>query len=91
MLISHHRDVGAVIGDGEPSAPAMTQSIAMIDISEKYRLKALVCEQFAKDATDTATRSAWTEIAIEWHALASRTAHESSKTTKRNLSRTAAV
>jgi hypothetical protein len=72
------------------AAPAITRSIAMIDISEKYRLKALACEQFAKDAVDTATRSAWTEIAIEWHALASRTAHETSKTTNRNLSRAAA-
>ena len=63
----------------------------MIDISEKYRLKALACEQFAKDATDAATRSAWTEIAIEWHALASRTTHESGKTTNRNLSGAASV
>jgi len=42
----------------------------MIDGSENYHLKALPCEQLAKDATDAATRDAWAAIAIEWHALA---------------------
>jgi hypothetical protein len=41
-------------------------------LSQKYRLKALASEEFARDATDDPTRSAWTEIAIEWHALANR-------------------
>ena len=48
----------------------------MIDLSEQYRLKALACEKLGRDATDSDTRSAWTEIAIEWHALASRVALE---------------
>jgi hypothetical protein len=48
----------------------------MINISEKYRCKALASEVFARDATDAATRDAWTEIAIEWHALANRVAQE---------------
>jgi hypothetical protein len=48
----------------------------MINLSEKYRLKALACEKLGRDATDSDTRSAWAEIAIEWHALASRMAHE---------------
>ena len=49
----------------------------MIDISERYRLKALVSERNARDATDLATRAAWEEIAIEWHALANRAVQQS--------------
>jgi hypothetical protein len=44
--------------------------------SEKYRLKALVCEKCSLDATDPLIKAAWAEIAIEWHALANRTAQE---------------
>jgi len=51
-------------------------SITMTNISERYRLKALASEGFARDAADSATRDAWTEIAIEWHALANRVAEE---------------
>jgi hypothetical protein len=46
----------------------------MINLAENYRLKALACERFSRDASDSATRTAWMEIAIEWHALAHRTA-----------------
>jgi hypothetical protein len=38
--------------------------------SEKLRLKAVVCEKLAAVAGDPAIRLAWSEIAIEWHALA---------------------
>jgi hypothetical protein len=48
----------------------------MINLSEQYRVKALACEKLGRDATDADTRSAWAEIAIEWHALASRMAIE---------------
>ena len=48
----------------------------MINIAEKYRLKALASEQCANTATDAETRDAWVEIAIEWHALAARVANE---------------
>jgi predicted RNase H-related nuclease YkuK (DUF458 family) len=48
----------------------------MINVSERYRLKALACEGLARDATDRATRDAWTEIATEWHALSHRIAQE---------------
>jgi hypothetical protein len=44
----------------------------MIDVSARYRLKALTCEQNAKDATEPVLRQEWTEVAIEWHALANR-------------------
>ena len=50
------------------------RSIGMIPISERYRLKALACEQFSLDATDRAIKTAWTEIAIEWHTLSNRVA-----------------
>jgi hypothetical protein len=45
-------------------------------ISEKYRAKALNCEKLERDAKDQAVKSAWAEIAIEWHCLANRTAQE---------------
>jgi hypothetical protein len=43
-------------------------------LSAKYRAKALAAEQAAKTAPDLATKVAWTEIAIEWHGLATKTA-----------------
>jgi hypothetical protein len=48
----------------------------MISISEKYRLRALASEGFARDAIDSVIRAAWAEIAIEWHALANRVAQD---------------
>jgi hypothetical protein len=46
----------------------------MPNLSVRYRLKALAAEECAKTAPDPATKLAWTEIAIEWHALAAKTA-----------------
>lgn len=57
----------------------------MINISGKYRLKAFACEAFARDATCSAIRMAWTEIAIECHALANRTARETAQCSKSPL------
>jgi hypothetical protein len=51
----------------------------MINLSEKYRLKALACEQFSQDSTDRAIKAAWTEIAIEWHTLSNRVAQHHDK------------
>jgi hypothetical protein len=45
-------------------------------ISEKYRSKALACEKLAREVPNYDFKCAWTEIAIEWHALASRRAQE---------------
>jgi hypothetical protein len=45
-------------------------------ISEKYRAKALDCEQRGRDATDYDIKCAWGEVAIEWHCLSSRAAQE---------------
>jgi hypothetical protein len=46
----------------------------MTNPAEEYRLKALACEKYGREATDSETRIAWAEIMVEWHALASRVA-----------------
>lgn len=51
----------------------------MADLSKKYRLKAFSCEKLSREAPDSALRVAWAEIAIEWHALANRTAEGSNR------------
>jgi hypothetical protein len=43
-------------------------------ISERYRSKALICEKLSRDAINFDIKSAWSDIAIEWDTLASRTA-----------------
>jgi hypothetical protein len=48
-------------------------------ISEKYRSKALACEKLAREVPNYDFRCAWSEIAIEWHALAFRRAQEVSQ------------
>jgi hypothetical protein len=48
-------------------------------ISEQYRLKALVCEKLGREVQNIHFKSAWAEIAIEWHALAARRAQEVSQ------------
>jgi hypothetical protein len=56
-------------------APAITGVTGMnVNISLKYRCKALVGEKLAREATDPAIKAAWSDIATEWHTLASRTA-----------------
>jgi len=51
----------------------------MPKLSEKYRVKALAAEELARIAPDAALKAAWSEIAIEWHALANKTALEAPK------------
>jgi hypothetical protein len=46
------------------------RSIAMTNLSERYRLKALASEKLGFEATDPAIKFAWADIAIAWHALA---------------------
>jgi hypothetical protein len=48
----------------------------MMKVSEKYRSKALACEKLARELPNNDFKSAWTEIAIEWHTLANRRAQE---------------
>jgi hypothetical protein len=38
--------------------------------SEVHRARAVVCEQRAREATDAKVKAEWTELAIEWHLLA---------------------
>ena len=45
-------------------------------ISERYRNKALACEKLALELPNHDFKCAWSEIAIEWHALANRIAKE---------------
>jgi len=48
-------------------------------ISEKYRSKALDCEKQGHEAKNHDIKCAWSDIAIEWHSLASRTAQGASQ------------
>jgi hypothetical protein len=45
-----------------------------VKISDKYRFKALVSEKLSRDAADFDIKGAWSDIAVEWHTLANRTA-----------------
>ena len=38
--------------------------------SEVHRARAVVCEQRALEATDEKIKAEWTELAIEWHLMA---------------------
>jgi hypothetical protein len=38
--------------------------------TDKYRTKALLCEQRAVEATDPTSKRDWEELAIEWHTMA---------------------
>ena len=46
--------------------------------SDTYRQKAFSCERLAKAATTYEAKCEWVDLGIEWHALASRIALESS-------------
>jgi hypothetical protein len=55
--------------NGEPSDMTKTSS-------EFYRDKAFAAEKLARQVGNKDFRCAWSDIAIEWHALANRAAHE---------------
>jgi hypothetical protein len=38
--------------------------------SEVHRARAVVCERRALEATDAKIKAEWTELAIEWHLMA---------------------
>jgi hypothetical protein len=46
----------------------------MMNLSKTYRLRALACEKLGRDVPNIDFKHA--DIAIEWHALATRTALE---------------
>ncbi len=49
-----------------------------MDVATKYRIKALACERLSKQATEPDLKTAWAEIAIEWHTLSNRVAQQDS-------------
>jgi hypothetical protein len=48
----------------------------MTNSSVIYRAKALSAEKVAREASNYNLKTAWGDIAIEWHALANRAARE---------------
>jgi hypothetical protein len=38
--------------------------------SDVHRARAVVCERRAAEAPDAKTKAEWTELAIEWHLMA---------------------
>jgi len=46
------------------------QSLPESDLSAKYHLKAVGCEQQAEHATDRTTEQEWRELATQWHSMA---------------------
>jgi hypothetical protein len=52
---------------------------SIMEISERYRMKALACERLGREVPNKDFKTAWEEIAIEWHALANWRAKEVSQ------------
>jgi hypothetical protein len=50
------------------------QSIPEVDLSAKFHLKAVGCEQQAEHATDQTTEQEWQELAVQWHSMADQAA-----------------
>jgi hypothetical protein len=40
------------------------------NLTDKYRAKALVCEQRAIETSEPTSKRDWEELAIEWHTMA---------------------
>lgn len=54
------------------------QSITEFDLSAKYHLKAVGCEQQAEHATDQTTEQEWRQLAAQWYLMADQVAQMSS-------------
>jgi hypothetical protein len=54
-----------------------------MEISDKYRLRALECERLGREVPNAHFKSTWAALAIEWHALAARRAQEVSQDRER--------
>jgi hypothetical protein len=50
------------------------QSIPEVDLSAKFHLKAVGCEQQAEHATDQTTEQEWRKLAAQWHSMADQAA-----------------
>ena len=44
--------------------------------TDMYRMKALACEQRAREVSDPTSKRDWEELAIEWHTMANFAARE---------------
>jgi hypothetical protein len=55
------------------------QSITDFDLSAKYHLKAVGCEQQAEHATDQTTEQEWRQLAAQWYLMADQVAQLSSE------------
>ena len=63
------------------------QSIPEFDLSEKYHLKAVGCEQQAQHATDQPTEREWRELAAQWYSMADQAARMSGEVSRNDFFR----
>jgi hypothetical protein len=61
------------------------QSIREFDLSAKYHLKAVGCEQQAEHATDRTTEQEWRQLAAQWHSMADQAATLSGEASQADL------
>jgi hypothetical protein len=60
-------------------------SVADCDLSAKYHLKAVGCEQQAEHATDQTTEQEWRQLAAQWHSMADQAATLSGQASQADL------
>jgi hypothetical protein len=63
------------------------QSIPEFDLSAKYHLNAVGCEQQAEHATDQTTEQEWRQLAAQWHSMADQAATISADSSQADLFR----
>jgi hypothetical protein len=63
---------------GSGKMPAY-QSVPEFDLSRKYHLKAVGCEQCAEHASDPTTEQEWQDLATQWHSMADQAARMSDR------------
>ncbi len=61
------------------------QSSPAFDLSAKYHLKAVGCEQQAKQATDQASEQEWRQLTAQWHSTADNAATMSGDSSRADL------
>jgi hypothetical protein len=77
VLALYHRIFWAVPVTERVALPPDGEHLNMTNASSGiYRAKALAAEKLGREANNYDFKCAWTDIAIEWHALANRAAQE---------------
>jgi hypothetical protein len=61
------------------------QRVPDFDLSAKYHLKAVGCEQQAEHATDRTTEQEWRQLAAQWHSMADQAATLSGEASRADL------